>query len=49
MKDEIYTRAEVEYMLKKACEEVNGIIYRIGHLSNEEERILIQRLLNKRR
>lgn len=47
--DKNYTRAEVEYMLKKACDEVHEIVFRVGYLCNEDKRELIQRLLAKRR
>lgn len=47
--DEMYTRAEVEYMLKKACEQVYEIVFRVGYLCSEDRRDLIQRLLRDRR
>lgn len=49
MKESTYTRAEVEYMLKKACEEVYEIVFRVGYISREETRIIINRLLDDRR
>lgn len=49
MKEETYTRSEVEYMLKKATEEVYEVVFRVGYISNEERRILINRLLDNRR
>lgn len=49
MKNETYTRAEVELMLKKACEQTYDVVFRVGYISREDTRIMIQRLLDNRR
>lgn len=46
---ETYTRAEVEQMLKKACEQTYDIVFRTGYISREDRRIMIQKLLDNRR
>ena len=47
--NETYTRAEVEQMLKKACQQTYEVVFRIGYISREDTRIMIQRLLDDRR
>lgn len=49
MKNEVYTREEVEYMLKKMSEQVYDVVFRVGYISREETRIMIQHLLDARR
>lgn len=45
----MYTREEVEYMMKRLSEEVYEIVFRTGYISAEDRKIIIQRLLDKRR
>ena len=49
MAEETYTRSEVEYMMKKLGEQVYEVVFRVGYISNEDRRILINRLLDNRR